>query len=92
MMKSPGENLTQGFNQSNNNLSQKPAAISAAMVASMGDLKAELVGAIGGVRSRGGGQVQQCAQQPSQPPQQQSDFSSRNNFMGHVSLSNPPTL
>ena len=90
MMKSLGENLTQGFNQMNNNLSQMPAAISAAMAASMGDLKAALVGAIGGAQSRVGGQFQQCAQQPSQPLQQQSNFSSRNNHMGHVSLSNPP--
>ena len=90
MMKSLGENLTQGFNQMNNNLSQMPAAISAAMAASMGDLKAALVGAIDGAQNRGGGQFQQCAQQPSQPLQQQSNFSSRNNHMGHVSLSNPP--
>ena len=89
-MKSLGENLTQGFNQMNNNLSRMPAAISAAMAASMGDLKAALVGAIGGAQSRGGGQFQQCAQQPSQPLQQQSNFSNRNNHMGHVSLSNPP--
>ena len=90
MMKALGENLTQGFNQMNNNLSQMPAAISAAMAASMGDLKAALVGAIGGAQSRGGGQFQQCVQQPSQPLQQQSNFTSRNNHMGHVSLSNPP--
>ena len=90
MMKALGENLTQGFNQMNNNLSQMPAAISAAMAASMGDLKAALVGAIGGAQSRGVGQFQQCVQQPSQPHQQQSNFSSRNNHMGHVSLSNPP--
>ena len=91
MMKSLGENLTQGFNQmnNNNNLSQMLAAISTAMAASMGDLKAALVGAIGGAQSRGGGQFQQCAQHPSQPLQQQSNFSSRNNHMGHVSLSNP---
>ena len=79
MMKSLGENLTQGFNQMNNNLSQMPAAISAAMAASMGDLKAALVGAIGGAQSRGGGRFQQCAQQPSQPLQQGSNFSNRNN-------------
>ena len=84
MMKSLGENLTQRFNQMNNNLSQMPTAISAAMAASMGDLKAALVGAIGGA------QFQQCPQQPSQPLQQQSNFSNRNNHMGHVSLSNPP--
>ena len=90
MMKALGENLTQGFNPMNNNLSQMPAAISAAMAASMGDLKTALVGAIGGAQSRGGGQFQQCVQQPSQPLQQQSNFSSRNNHMGHVSLSNPP--
>ena len=63
MMKSLGENMTQGFNQMNNNLSQMPAAISAAMAASMGNLKAVLVGAIGGAQSRGGGQFQQCVQQ-----------------------------
>ena len=91
MMKCLGENLTQGFNQMNNNLSQIPAAISTAMAASMGDLRAALMGAIGGVQSRGGGQFQQCAQQSSQPLQQQFNFSSRNNHMGHVSLSNPPT-
>ena len=51
----------------NKNLSQMPAAISAAMAASMGNLKAALVGAIGGAQSRCGGQFQQCAQQPSQP-------------------------
>ena len=73
----------------NNNLSQMPAAISAAMVASMGDLRPALVPAIGGAQSRGGGQFQQCAQQLSQPLQQQSNFSSRNNHMGHVSLSYP---
>ena len=90
MMKSLGENLTQGFNEMNNNLSQMPAAISAAMAASMGDLEAALVGTIGGAQSRGGGQFQQCAHQPSQPLQQQSNFSNRNNHMGHVSLSSPP--
>ena len=90
MMKSLAENLTQGFNEMNNNLSQMPAAISAAMTASMGDLKAALVGAIGGVQSRGGGQFQQCAQQPSQPLQQQFNFSSQNNHTGHASSSNPP--
>ena len=74
----------------NNNLSQMTAAILAAMVASMGDLKAALVRAIGGAQSRGGGQFQQCVQQPSQPLQQQSNFSNRNNHMGHVSLNNPP--
>ena len=73
----------------NNNLSQMPAAISAAMAASMGDLKAASVGAVVGAQSRGVGQFQQCAQQPSQPLQQQSNFSSRNNHMGHVSMSNP---
>ena len=90
VMKSLGENLTQGFNQMNNNLNQMPAAISAAMVASWGDLKAAFVGAIGGAQNRDGGQFQQCAQQPSQCLQQQSNFSRRNNHMGHVSLSNPP--
>ena len=76
----------------NNNINQMPAAISAAMAASMGDLKAALDGAIaiGGAQSRGGVQFQQCVQQPSQPLQQQSNFSNRNNHMGHVSLSNPP--
>ena len=76
----------------NNNLSQMPAAISAAMAASMGDLKAALVGANGAAQSRGCGQFQQCAQQPSQPLQQQSNFSNRNNHMGHDSLSNPHPL
>ena len=90
MKKSLGENLTQDFNQMNHNLSQMSAAISAAMAASMGDHKAALVKAIGGTQSRGGGQFQQCEQQPSQPIQQQSKFSSRNNQMGHVSLNNPP--
>ena len=90
MMKSLGEDLTQGFNQKNNNLNQMPAAILAAMTASMGDLKAVLLGAIGGAQSRGGGPFQQCAQQPSQPLEQQSNFSNRNNHKGHVSLSNPP--
>ena len=60
------------------------------MAASMGYLKAALVGALGGAQSRGGGQFRQCAQQPSQPLQQQSNFSSRNNPMDQVSLSNPP--
>ena len=69
-----------------------PAAISTAMAASMGDLKAALVGATGGAQSRGGGQFQQCAQQPSQPLQQQSNFSNISNHMGHVSLSNPHPL
>ena len=80
MLKSLGENLTQGFNQKNINPSQMPAAVSKAIAASM----AALVGATGGVQSRGGGQFQQCAQQPSQPLQQQSNFSSRNNHMGYV--------
>ena len=59
------------------------------MAASIGDLKAAWVGAIGGARNRGVGQFQQCAQQTSQPLQKQSNFSSRNNHMGHVSLSIP---
>ena len=85
MMRSLVENLAQGFNQMNNNLSQMPAAVSAAMAASMYNLKGALVGAIGGAQGRGAGQFQ-----PSQPLQQQSNFSSRNNHMGHVSLNNPP--
>ena len=90
MMKTLGENLTQGFNQMNNNLSQMPLAISAAMATSMGDLEAALVGAIGSAQSRGGGQFQQCVQQPSQPLQQGSNFSNINNHMGHVILNYPP--
>ena len=58
MMKTLGNNLTQGFNQMNNNLSQMPAAISTAMAALMGDLKAALVGAIDVAQSREGGQFQ----------------------------------
>ena len=60
------------------------------MAASMGDLKAALVGAIGGGQSRGGGQFQQCSQQPSQSLQQQYNFSSRNNHISQLSLNNPP--
>ena len=89
MVKSLGDNLTQGMKKMNN-LNQTPAVISAAMVASMGDLKAALVGAIGSTQSRGVGQFQPCAQQASQPLQQLPNFSSRNNHKGHATLSNSP--
>ena len=90
MMKSLGDNLTQEFIQLNNNLGHMPAAISATMMASVGNLKTALVGANCCAQSRAGEQFQQCAQQPFQPLQQQPNLSSRNNHMGQVSFSNSP--
>ena len=92
MMKYVVDNLTQGFNQMNNSVNQMPAATSTATVASMGNLRAALVGAVGSAQSPGGGQFQQGAQQPSQPLQHQPNFCSQTNHMGHAILSNPPHL
>ena len=90
MMKNLEDNLAQGFCEIINSLNQMPAAFSVAKAALMADPKTALVGAIGSAQSRGGGQFLQCTLQLSQPPPQQSNLSSQNNNMSHVSLNNPP--
>ena len=85
LMKSMNDNLTQLTAV----MTQMPAVMTAAMAASINDLKTVLVGVAGGLRSSSSGQL------PQTQPQQQLPQNSNNRFapnkpFGHVSLNNPP--
>ena len=66
-----------------------PAVMTAAMAASMNDLKTVLVGVAGGPRSSSSGQLPQTQSQP-QPPQNTNTRFAPNKTFGHASLNNPP--
>ena len=87
LMESMNDNLTQLTAV----MTQKPALMTAAMAASMTDLKSVSVGVAGGHSSSTSGQL------PQTQPQQQPHHSTNSRFapnkpFGHVSLSNPPPL
>ena len=85
LMKSMNDNLTQLTAV----MTQMPAVMTAAMAASMTDLKTVLVGVAGGSLSSSSGQLSQTQPQP-QPPQNTNSRFAPNKPFGHVSLNNPP--
>ena len=85
-MKSMNDNLTQLTAV----MTQMPAVMTAAMAASMNDLKTILVGVAGGPRSSSSGQLPQTQPQQ-QPPSNTNTRFAPNRTFGHVSLNNPPT-
>ena len=85
LMKSMNDNLTQLTAV----MTQMPAVMTAAMAASMNDLKTVLVGVAGGPRSNSSGQISQTQPQQ-QPPQNTNSRFAPNKPFGHVSLNNPP--
>ena len=85
LMKSMNDNLTQLTAV----LPQMPAVMTAAMAASMNDLKTVLVGVASGPRSSSSGQLPQTQPQQ-QPPQNSNNRFAPNKPFGHVSLNNPP--
>ena len=85
LMKSMNDNLTQLTAV----MTQKPAVMTAAMAASMNDLKTVLVGVTGGPGSSSSGQIPQTQPQQ-QPPQITNTRFAPNKPFGHVSLNNPP--
>ena len=85
LMKSMNDNLT----QLTAGMTQMPAQMTAAIAASMNDLKTELVGVAGGPRSRSSGQLPQ-GQPQQQPPRSTNTRFAPNKTFGHVSLNNPP--
>ena len=85
LMKSMNDNLTQLTAVT----TQMPAVMTAAMAASMTDLKTVLVGVAGGPRSSSCGQLPQTQPQQ-QPPQNTNNRFAPNKPFGHVSLNNPP--
>ena len=70
-------------------MTQMPAVMTAAMAASMNDLKTVLVGVAGGPRSSSSGQLPQTQPQQQPPPNTNIRFAPNKTF-GHVSLNNPP--
>ena len=85
LMKSMNDNLTQLTAV----MTQMPAVMTAAMAASMNDLKTVLVGAAGGARSSSSGQLPQTQPQQQHPQNPNNRFAPNKPF-GHVSLNNPP--
>ena len=85
LMKSMNDNLTQLTAV----MTQMPAVMTAAMAASINDLKTTLVGVAGGPRSSSSGQLPQTQPQP-QPPQITNNRFAPNKPFGHVSLKKPP--
>ena len=85
LMKSMNDNLTQLTAV----MTQMPAVMTAAMAASMNDLKTVLVGVTGGPRSSSSGQLPQTQPQQ-QPHQNTNNRSAPNKTFGHVSLNIPP--
>ena len=85
LMKSMNDNLTQLTAV----MTQMPAVMTAAMAASMNDLKTVLVGVARGPRSSSSGQIPQTQPQQ-QPPQNTNNRFAPNKPFGHVSLNNPP--
>ena len=87
LMKSMNDNLTQLTAV----MTQMPAVMTAAMVASMTDLKTVLMGVAGGPCSSSSGQLPQTQQQQ-QPPQKTDNRFAPNKIFGHVSLNiSPPS-
>ena len=70
-------------------MTQMPAVMTAAMAASMNDLKTVLVGVAGGPRSSSSGQLPHTQPQQ-QPPQNTNTRFAPNKTFGNVSLNNPP--
>ena len=85
LMKSMNDNLTQLTAV----MTQKPAVMTAAMAASMKDLKTVLVGVAGGPRSSSSGQLPQTQPQHYLHQNTNNRFAPNKTF-GHVSLNNPP--
>ena len=85
LMKSMNDNLTQLTAV----MTQMPAVMTAAMAASMNDLKTVLVGVANGPGSNSSGQLPQTQPQQ-QPPQNTNSRLAPNKTFGHVSLNNPP--
>ena len=85
LMKSMNDNLTQLTAV----MTQMPAVMTAAMAASMNDLKTVLVGVAGDPCSSSSGQLPQTQPQQ-QPPQNTNSRFAPNKPFGHVSLNNPP--
>ena len=86
-----GDATQQLMKSMNDNLTQLTAVMTAAMAASMTDLKTMLVGVAGGPRSSSSGQSPQP--QPQQQPHQNTNSRfAPNKPFGHVSLNNPPPL
>ena len=73
----------------NDNLSRLTTVMTAAISASMIDLKTVLVGVAGGLRSSSSGQLPQTQPQK-QPPRNTNPRFTPNKTFGHVSLNNPP--
>ena len=87
LIKSMNDNLTQLTAV----MTQMPAVMTAAMAASMTDLKTVLVSVAGGPRSTSSGQLPQTQPQQ-QLPQNPSNRFAPNKTFGHVSLNNPLPL
>ena len=85
LMKSMNDNLTQLTAV----MTQMPAVMTAAMAASMNDLKTVLMGVASGPRSNSSGQLPHTQPQQ-QPPQNTKSRFAPNKTFGHVSLNNPP--
>ena len=84
LMKSMNDNLSQLTAV----MTQMPAVMTAAMAASMNDLKTVMVGVTGGPRSSRSGQIPQA--KPHQPaPQNTNTRFAPNKTFGNVSLNNP---
>ena len=85
LIKSMNDNLTQLTAV----MTQMPAVVTAAMAASMTDLKTVLAEVAGGPRSSSSGQLPQTQPQQ-QPPENPNNRFAPNKPFGHVSLNNPP--
>ena len=85
LMKSMNDNLTQLTAV----MTQMPAVMTAAMAASMNDLRTVLVGVAGGPHISSSGQLPQTQPQQ-QPPQNSNNRFAPNKPFGQVSLKNPP--
>ena len=85
LVKSMNDNLSQLTAK----MTQMPEVMTAAMAASLNDLKTMLVGVAGEPRSSNSGQIPQTQPQQ-QPPQNTNTRFAPNKSFGHVSLNNPP--
>ena len=83
LMKSTNDNLSQLTAV----MTQMPAVTTAAMAASMNDLKTVLLGVAGGSRSSSSGQL---PHPPQQPPQNTNNRFAPSKTFGHVTLNYPP--
>ena len=84
-----GDATQQLMKSMNDNLTQMPAVMTAAIAASMNGLKTVLVGVAGGTRSSSSGQLPQTQPQQ-QPPQNSNNRFVPNKTFGQVSLNKPP--